>query len=278
MRKRKKLTIFVLAVLCIMMMLPMTASAAKLKKVSVDKYLKLGKNYTILAYNPNNVWLKVRKKKSVKSSYYPSAVAVNYGGAFTVDRSKLKKGVKTAWIPVFVYTGNGRQRTTGYVQADQVKLSYVYNKKFSSNSVIDKAIKTGFQYLGTPFVMPGASLSSGIDCAQFVCAIYRSAGKNLVSWAHTDNLQTVCREIFYQRAQRSLTKSQINMLKPGDLLFYLKNDTSGPIDHVAVYIGNGFMINSSGHYGMTYPNGGICIKRVQYGNRKIVRAMRINGF
>lgn len=276
MRKRKNLTIFMLALLCMMMMVPMTASAAKLKKISVDKYLKLGKNYTILAYNPNNVWLKVRKKKSVKSSFYPSSVAVNYGGVFTVDRSKLKKGVKTAWIPVFIY--NGRQRTTGYVQANQVKLSYVYNKKFSNNSVIHQAIKTGFRYLGTPFLMPGSSLSSGIDCAQFVCAIYRSAGKNLVSWAHTDNLQLVCREIFYQRSQRSLTKSQLNMLKPGDLLFYLKNDTSGPIDHVGVYIGNGFMINSSGHYGMTYPNGGICIKRVQYGNRKIVRAMRINGF
>lgn len=276
MKKRKKLTILVLAALCIMMMVPMTASAAKLKKINVDEYLKLGKNYTILAYNPNNTWVKVRKKKSVNAKYYTPML--NYGGTVTVDRSKLKKGEKTAWIPVFVYTGNGSQRVTGYVQASQVQLSYVYNKTFSTNKVIDTAIKTGFKYLGTPFVMPGASLSSGIDCAQFVCAIYRAAGKNLVSWAHTDNLQTVCREVFYQRAQKNLTKTQLNKLKPGDLLFYLKNDTSGPIDHVGVYIGNGFMINSSGHYGMSYPNGGICIKRVQYGNRKIVRAMRINGF
>lgn len=265
-----------LAALCMLLTVPMTASAAKLKKINVDRYLKLGKNYTILAYNPNNTWVKVRKKKSVKARYYTPML--NYGGTVTVDRSKLKKGVKTAWIPVYVYTGNGRQRVTGYVQANQVKLSYVYNKKFSSNRVIDKAIKTGFNYLGTPFVMPGASLSGGIDCAQFVNAIYRTAGKNLVSWAHTDNLQAVCRELFYQRAQRKLSAKQMSILKPGDLLFYLKNDTSGPIDHVGVYIGNGFMINASGHYGMTYPNGGICIKRVQYGNRKIVRAMRINGF
>lgn len=276
MRKRKKLTILTLLVLCMILMVPTTASAAKLKKVNVDKYLKLGKNYTILAYNPNNVWLKVRKKKSVKSRYY--SYAVNRGGVFTVDRSKLKRGQTTAWIPVFVYTGKGRQRITGYVQATQVKLSYVYNKSFSSNGIIDRAIKTGFQYLGTPFVMPGSSLSTGIDCAQFVNTVYRLAGRNLVSWAHTDNLQAVCREVFYQRFNRNLTKTQLSMLKPGDLLFYLKDDTSGPIDHVAIYIGNGFIINSSGHYGMTYPNGGICLKRVQYGNRKIVRAMRINGF
>lgn len=193
-----------------------------------------------------------------------------------MDRSKLKKGVKTSWIPVFMY--EGRKRTTGYIQATQVKLAVVYNKKYSGNRIIDTAIKTGFRYLGTPFVMPGASLDHGIDCAQFVAAVYRAAGRNLVSWAHTDNLQAACYEIFYQRAQRTLSKSQMNRLKPGDLLFYLKNDTSGPIDHVGIYIGNGFMINSSGHYGMVYPNGGVCLKRVQYGNRKIVRAMRIRGF
>ena len=274
MRSRKKLTFFALLLLCVVMMTPMTASAAKLKRVNVDKYLKLGKNYTILAYNPGSEWVKVRKRKSVHSSYYRPML--NYRGTVTVDRSKLKKGVKAAWIPVFVY--NGRQRTTGYVQASQVRLAAVYSKKFSNNGIIDRAIKTGFKYLGTPFVMPGASLSGGIDCAQFANAIYRTAGRNLVSWAHTDNLQAVCREIFYQREHRTLSKSQMNSLKPGDLLFYLKNDTSGPIDHVGVYIGGGFMINSSGHYGGTYPNGGVCIKRVQYGNRKIVRAMRIYGF
>ena len=274
MGKRKKITMITLAVLCIFLVMPGRANAAKLKKVNVDKYLSLGKNYTLLAYNPGNKWVKVRKQKSVHARYYTPML--NYGGTVTVDRSKLKKGVKTAWIPVFIY--NGRRRTTGYVQATQVKLSYVYNKKFSSNPIIHRAIKIGFQYLGTPFQMPGDSLQNGIDCAQFTNMIYRMAGRNLVSWAHTDYLQGVCREIFYQRAQRTLSKSQTAMLKPGDLLFYLKNDTSGPIHHVGVYIGNGFMINSSGHYGMTYPNGGICIKRVQYGNRKIVRAMRINGF
>ena len=274
MGKRKKMTIFLLAVLCILAITPMTADAAKLKKVNVDKYLKKGRNYTILAYNPTNKWVKVRKKKSVHSSRW--SLMLNYGGTLTVDRSKLKKGVKTSWIPVFMY--EGRKRTTGYIQATQVKLAVVYNKKYSGNRIIDTAIKTGFRYLGTPFVMPGASLDHGIDCAQFVAAVYRAAGRNLVSWAHTDNLQAACYEIFYQRAQRTLSKSQMNRLKPGDLLFYLKNDTSGPIDHVGSYIGNGFMINSSGHYGMVYPNGGVCLKRVQYGNRKIMRAMRIRGF
>ena len=54
MGKRKKMTVFLLAVLCILAIMPMTANAAKLKKVNVDKYLKKGRNYTILAYNPTN--------------------------------------------------------------------------------------------------------------------------------------------------------------------------------------------------------------------------------
>jgi cell wall-associated NlpC family hydrolase len=273
MRRRKRLTMMVLAILCMVMVLPMSTNAAKLKKISVDKYLAKGKSYMILAYNASSTPVVVRQKATQKSS---AVTTLTYGTAVTVDRSKLKKGVKTSWIPVFIYSG--RSRTTCYVQATQVKLSTVNKTRFSSNSVINTAIQTGIKYLGTPFLMPGSSLSYGIDCASFANAIFSAAGRPLVSWAHTDNLQAVSYQIFYHTSNTALSKAELNALKPGDLLFYLKNDTYGPIDHVGVYIGNGFMINSSGHYGSTYPNGGICIKRVQYGNRKIVRAMRINGF
>ena len=75
-------------------------------------------------------------------------------------------------------------------------------------------------------------------------------------YPHTDWLQSVSRPVSYRD------------LKPGDLVFYLKYDTSGPIDHVGVYIGNNLMINASGHYGKTYPEGGITIKRIVYGNRR----------
>lgn len=274
MKKRKKITFFALMLLCILAIFPMTASAAKLKKISLDRYLRKGKNYTLLAYCGSEKPVYIRTKKSIKAKVYPSALT--YGGAVTVDKSKLKIGKKTAWIPVYVY--NGRTRTTGYIQATHAKLSYIYTKRFSANKVINKALKTGIKYLGTPFVIPGSSLDHGIDCAQFVNAIYRAGGRNLVSWPHTNYLQAVCFELFYHRSNAALSKTEMAKLKTGDLLFYLQNDTSGPIDHVGVYIGNGFMINSSGHYGSIYPNGGVCIKRVQYGGRKIVRAMRVRGF
>lgn len=67
MGKRKKITMITLAVLCIFLVMPGRANAAKLKKVNVDKYLSLGKNYTLLAYNPGNKWVGKGKKAEICS-------------------------------------------------------------------------------------------------------------------------------------------------------------------------------------------------------------------
>ena len=45
----------------------------------------------------------------------------------------------------------------------------------------------------------------------------------------------------------------------------------------AAYIGNNLMINASGHYGKTYPEGGITIKRIVYGNRRPALYKRLYG-
>lgn len=273
-RVRKKILTLALVMFGLMMMVPVTANAAKPKKVNVDKYLELGKNYTVIAYNNNNSNLKVYKKKTLTGATYGT---INYGGAAVVNTSKLKVGKATTWIPIYMYnhkTENGYK--TGYIKARYLTLTALNKKKFSENSTINRAIKTGFKYLGTPFLLPGSSLTKGIDCAQFVAAVYRKAGKGGLG-THTNYLQAACTEVFYQKKNKRLSKAQINKMQPGDLLFYLQKDTWGPIDHVAIYIGNGLMINSSGHYGSTYPNGGICIKKVQYGKRNIVRCMRLRG-
>ena len=90
---------------------------------------------------------------------------------------------------------------------------------------------------------------------------------NFTTWRQQEPvpLQGVSRQVSYRD------------LKPGDLVFYLKYDTSGPIDHVGVYIGNNLMINASGHYGSNYPEGGITIKRIVYGNRRPALYKRLYG-
>lgn len=264
--KRKHLLAVVVCLIMVFAM-SMTANAAKKREVSFDKYLKKGKNYTILLYSKNKPRISIYSKKSKKASVI---ARLGYGDAIVVNKSKVKKGKKYQWIPVTVKSAYNKSRTgyiqAGYVVVGKAKMSAINTKTFSKNKTINNAIKYGMKFMGTRFQLPGSSLTSGIDCASFVVAVYRNAGKS-TSYAHTDSLQTV---------SYSISKSR---LKAGDLIFYREYDPcSGPIGHVAIYIGNGFVLHASGHVGETYPNGGICIKRINYGNRKAALYKRLYGF
>lgn len=275
--RNKKGSIFagVLLFLCLCMMIP-TAASAKTYKQVLNQYIGKGKKYTVLAYNATHERAYIYAKADTKSKCYGS---LGYGDAVIVNTSKLKKNKEYAWLPVYLNNRKTKKGpVTAYVVIKRMKLDLVNSNTFSKNSTINKAIKTGMTYLGTPFQLGSSSLSGQIDCANFVVQCFRRAGKNLCSWAHTNNLQQVCREIFWHRKNSLLSKKQLGYMKPGDLLFYFEEDDHGSIDHVAIYIGNGYMINSSGHYGTSYPMGGITIKRVQYGNRYMVRCMRIYGY
>lgn len=266
----------ILLCLCFCMLMPMAVSAKTYKAV-LNNYIKKSKKYTVVAYNPvQNRPVYIYAKPNIKSRCYGS---LGYGDTVLVNTSKLKKNKEYAWLPVYLNNRKTKKGpATAYIVLKNVKLDYINKKRFSKNNTINKAIKTGMAYLGTPFQLGASSLSGRIDCANFVVQCFRRAGRNLCSWAHTNNLQAVSREIFWHRKNKLLTKKQLGRLKAGDLLFYFEEDTHGPIDHVGIYIGNGFMINSSGHYGETYPRGGITVKRVQYGDRYMVRCMRIYGY
>lgn len=253
-RKRR----FFYAALCCLMLLmlfPATASAAT-KKISANKYL--GKDSNVVkyfVYNPNSYGIPVYCKKSTKGGTYGM---LEYGGCIELNTAKLKKNKKYAWVPVKMTTAGAQ----GYVRASDVKIATLNLNRLRYNPTVYKAVSYGLQFLGTRFVLGGTSITYGIDCANFVKQIYEAAGYRMAG-AHTNYLQLMGRTV------------SAGSLKAGDLLFYLKYDTSGPIDHVAMYVCNGFMINSSGHYGETYPFGGITVKRVNYGARKPVLVKRL---
>ena len=182
----------------------------------------------------------------------------------TTPLKYAKRGYK-----IIAWTKSDTSRAYVYQQANfknakNIALTAVNINNASSNSTVRTAISYGYKYLGTRFILGGSSITNGIDCATFTKQIYEAAGKAM-PYPHTDWLQSVSRPVSYRD------------LKPGDLVFYLKYDTSGPIDHVGVYIGNNLMINASGHYGKTYPEGGITIKRIVYGNRRPALYKRLYG-
>ena len=98
------------------------------------------------------------------------------------------------------------------------------------------------QFLGNPYVYGGSSLTNGADCSGFVMSIYKHFGIKL---SHSASAQA-----------GEGTKISASELKPGELVFYA--DSSGHINHVALYIGGGKVIHASS------PTTGIKISNYKY--------------
>lgn len=161
--------------------------------------------------------------------------------------------------------GTNGQKKVGYVLATQVSLESVKTSRFSDDNRCNQICKFAMNYLGTPFVLGGTSLIYGTDCSKFVKYAYElgggvysvsAPGGRTGIYPHTDSLLNYGVQI------------PKNQLQPGDIILYKDNDPCwGPVGHVGIYIGSGFIINESGHYGEIYPSGGVRISRINYGNR-----------
>ena len=153
---------------------------------------------------------------------------------------QLEKG----WICVDLL-----EKGTGYVREDHVEsvdVSFGYG-----NPVRDGIVKGAFSYLGLKFVRYGTSLQDGIDCSNFVQQIY---GQNGIETPRKPKNQA--------KAGREITDEEI---LPGDLIYYDKANNG--YGHIGIFMGDGFIINSSGHSGKTYPEGGVRLVRVLYPDR-----------
>ncbi|MCD7837136.1 MAG: NlpC/P60 family protein [Lachnospiraceae bacterium] len=107
------------------------------------------------------------------------------------------------------------------------------------------------QFVGNPYVWGGTSLTNGADCSGFVMSVFKKYG---ISLSHSSRAQA-----------NEGTKISLSELKPGDLIFY--GNSSGTINHVAIYIGNGQIIHASS------PKTGIKISKYNY--RTPVKAVRV---
>lgn len=85
------------------------------------------------------------------------------------------------------------------------------------------------QFVGNPYVYGGTSLTNGADCSGFVQSVMKNFG---ISLPRTSREQG--------SAGRGISSAE---MRPGDLVFYA--GSSGTINHVALYIGNGQVVHAS---------------------------------
>ena len=107
------------------------------------------------------------------------------------------------------------------------------------------------QFLGNPYVWGGTSLTKGADCSGFVLSVFKKYGLNLSHYS-------------VAQAKEGKKISREDLL-PGDLIFYA--NSSGTINHVAIYIGGNQVIHASN------PKSGIKISKYNY--RTPVKYVRV---
>lgn len=179
-----------------------------------------------------------------------------------VAKKEQSKRYSDEWVYVDLL-GAGE----GYVQKKAVT---VVDVAFGSeDSFYHEIIKTALKYMGSPFTMGGDSLTEGIDCSHFAAKMYKM------------NDLSIPDKPLEQREEGILINPEDR--QPGDIIFYDK--ANGGTGHVGIYLGDGyvdnpddfdggFIINSTGHSGKKYPEGGVRIVCLKYPDRDHYEVVR----
>jgi len=95
--------------------------------------------------------------------------------------------------------------------------------KGGASEIVDIAV----QYLGVPYVW-GGSTPDGFDCSGLTQYVYREAG---VSIPRTSRQQ-------FASGVR-IPEDRLDLMQPGDLVFFGRDGDPGRVHHVGIYCGNG---------------------------------------
>lgn len=94
-------------------------------------------------------------------------------------------------------------------------------------SLRNNIIEYGCQFIGNPYVWGGTDLVNGADCSGFCQSVLKHFGIHIP-------------RVSRDQAKVGTPINSIAEAKPGDLVFYA--NSSGTINHVAMYIGNGTVV------------------------------------
>ena len=125
----------------------------------------------------------------------------------------------------------------GYAPATKVAVLPQVVRQSANTTSRASAAKKGLNYIGTPYVWGGDSITSGIDCSGFVKKLYGDIGINLPRTAA-------------EQAKVGTPIRRLEDLIAGDRLYFWEKKR-GTIGHTGLYLGNGYFVHSSrGHNGV----------------------------
>lgn len=227
---------------------------AKIKSGSVEGYIstdylftgaegrKKAKELTKLMATVEAGTVNFRSEPSTKSDDSILAVVTKGEVLFVIEENVMSKDENAdMWVKVYVDDMEGYVAkqfvTVGY---DWVKAVSIYSATAQSTTSGISALRTALiveakKHLGLRYVWGGNSLESGADCSGFCLAVYRECGIS------TKKMNRASYDICASSVGRFVSYAEA---KPGDLVFYAS--TSGHVNHVAMYIGNGQIIHESG--------------------------------
>lgn len=95
-----------------------------------------------------------------------------------------------------------------------------------------EVVDIALQYLGVPYAWGGAS-PSGFDCSGLMQYCYRQVG---VSLPRTSQSQ--------YNAGQHIERDRLDLLRPGDLVFFGTDGDPGQVHHVGMYVGDGNYVHA----------------------------------
>lgn len=110
--------------------------------------------------------------------------------------------------------------------------------------------------IGTPYVWGGNTPEQGLDCSGLLYYIQKKAGSEVEDMT-ASGYSTIGKKI------------DIGQKKPGDFLFFGR-----PVTHCAIYVGNGYMIESRGGRKNTASNPGIGVVKSLVSRRTDLSCIR----
>ncbi len=136
-----------------------------------------------------------------------------------------------------------------YALPEAIKFSPLEEKANKEMALRTQIVNYALQFVGNPYVWGGTSLTKGVDCSGFTMKVMEHFG---ISLPHYSGSQAKC--------GRAISSSE---MRPGDLICYA--NSSGTINHVAMYIGNGQIVHAASR------RSGIKISTWNYRQPKAIR-------